>query len=201
MMYIPSYFKVPAKETLCDILPQASFADLITVDSSGLPVATHLPLLYAADEGEFGTIYGHVARANPHWALFENRQSLINFRGPHAYVSPRFYATQINVPTWNYVAVHASGGIEIISNVTDVISVLKNLSDENEEGATEPWRVEDFDQKRLTAMTKAIVAFKLPVQKLEAKAKLGQNKKEEDRNAVADALEGSELANWQNSVR
>lgn len=200
-MYIPSYFEVPAKETLRDILPQASFADLITADSDGLPMATHLPLIYAEDEGEFGTIYGHVARANPHWKLFRNRQSLVIFRGPHAYVSPRFYATQINVPTWNYVSVHALGQIEIISDAGAVLAVLKQLSDENEAEALNPWRVEDFDQKRLNALTKAIVAFKIPVQKLEAKAKLGQNKKEDDRNAVADALEGSELASWQNSVR
>jgi len=200
-MYIPSYFEVPAKKTLRDILPEASFADLITSDANGLPMVTHLPLTYVEDEGEFGTIYGHVARANPHWNLFEERQSLAVFHGPHAYVSPRFYASQINVPTWNYVAVHAVGQIEILTDVKAVLSVLKQLSDENEAGTVNPWRVEGFDQKRLNALTKAIVAFKLPVHKLEAKAKLGQNKKEEDRNAVADALEGSELASWQNSVR
>jgi transcriptional regulator len=200
-MYIPSYFAVPAKQALLNILPEASFADLITSDLDGLPMVTHLPLTYAEGEGEFGTIYGHVARANPHWNLFEGRQSLVVFHGPHAYVSPRYYATQINVPTWNYVAVHAVGQIEILSDVNEVLSVLKQLSDENEAGTVNPWRVEDFDQNRLNALTKAIVAFKLPVQKLDAKAKLGQNKKEEDRNAVADALVGTDMADWQNSVR
>ncbi len=199
-MYIPSYFKVPAKETLVDLLPQASFADLITSDPDGVPMVTHLPLVYAEDEGEFGTIYGHVARANPHWKLFEAGQSLVIFRGPHAYVSPRFYASQINVPTWNYVAVHAYGSMSIISDPDRVLAILKRLSDENEAGAAAPWRVEDFDPKRLRAMMQAIVAFEMPVTELQAKAKLGQNKSIDDKRALAMALSAGDLKIWQDTI-
>ena len=199
-MYIPAHFQVPAKETLLKIWPHANFAQLITVDEEGLPVASHIPLSYDPARGEFGTIYGHVARANPHWQLFERQKSLIIFNGPHDYVSPRYYSTNINVPTWNYVAVHAYGPLSIISEPDEVLAVLKRLSDENEAGASAPWRVEDFDEKRLGAMMQAIVAFEMPVTTLQAKAKLGQNKKPEDREAVADALATGELAAWQRDV-
>ncbi len=199
-MYIPNHFETPAKETLLKIWPQANFAELITTDAEGIPLATHLPLSYDPQRGELGTIYGHVARANPHWKLFSERSSLIIFSGPHDYISPRYYATNINVPTWNYVAVHAYGPVRIIDEEIAVIEVLKRLSDENEAGAENPWRVEEFDQTRLAAMCKAIVAFEMPVAGLQAKAKLGQNKKADDRAAVAAATQGGPLATWQKEV-
>lgn len=199
-MYIPNHFEVPAKETLLKLLPGASFAQLVTSDAAGRPMASHLPLSYDPARGEFGTIYGHVARANPHWELFETQSSLIIFNGPHDYVSPRYYASTINVPTWNYVAVHAYGPLNIIHEPEEVLAVLKRLTDENEAGAEAPWRTENFDQQRLQAMMKAIVAFEMPVTELQAKAKLGQNKKDEDRTAVADALAGGELGRWQRDV-
>jgi len=191
---------MPAKETLLEILPDASFAQIITADSDGVPMATHLPIAYDPDKGEFGTIYAHVARANPHWKLFEGRQSLVIFSGPHDYVSPRFYATTINVPTWNYVAVHAYGEPKLIEDPMETRNVLKMLTRDNEKDRLNPWDVSEVEEKRLLAMLKAIVAFEIPVSRMEAKAKLGQNKKAEDKEALSAALQKTDLADWQKSI-
>jgi transcriptional regulator len=199
-MYIPNYYQTPAQETLLKIWPQSNFAELITADENGVPQASHLPFSYDPTRGEFGTLYGHVARANPHWKLFGGAKSLIIFSGPHDYVSPRYYASSINVPTWNYVAVHAYGPLNIIEEPAEVLSILKRLTDEHEAGADAPWRVEDFEEKRLHAMMQAIVAFEMPVTELQAKAKLGQNKKPEDREAVAKAITAGALGAWQRDV-
>ncbi|MEP4190003.1 MAG: FMN-binding negative transcriptional regulator, partial [Sneathiella sp.] len=116
------------------------------------------------------------------------------------YISPRDYASVVNVPTWNYVAVHASGRARILSGEADVIAVLKRLTAENEGDRANPWSLEEIEAKRISAMTKAIVAFEIPVDHLEAKAKLGQNKSAEDKQALVSASAGSDLEEWQNSI-
>jgi len=199
-MYTPRHFTSPAKETLLKILPEASFAMLVTSDAEGLSLVTHLPLSYDPDAGEFGTIRGHMARANPHWKLLEDRQSLIIFSGPHLYVSPRDYASNVNVPTWNYVAVHAYGEMKLLEDFASVRNVLETLTAENEQDRPDPWTLSEIEEKRSSAMMKAIVAFEMPVSRLEGKAKLGQNKSAEDRAALEDAAQGSEIAAWQRFV-
>ncbi|MBL4739709.1 MAG: FMN-binding negative transcriptional regulator [Sneathiella sp.] len=199
-MYTPKHFLSPAKETLLKILPEASFATLVTSDEDGLPLATHLPLSYNPDAGESGTIRGHMARANPHWKLLAGRQSLIIFSGPHLYVSPRDYASKVNVPTWNYVAVHAYGQVNLLEDAVIVRGVLETLTAENEQGRPVPWNLSEIEEKRSSAMMKAIVAFEMPVARLEGKAKLGQNKSVEDRAALESAAHGTELAPWQRFV-
>lgn len=199
-MYTPRHFSSPAQETLLKILPEASFATLLTSDEDGTPVASHLPFSYDPDVGELGTIRGHMARANPHWKLFAGRQSLIIFAGPHIYVSPRDYASTVNVPTWNYVAVHAYGEIETLEDENSVRSVLDTLTAENEKDRPIPWDLSEIDEKRSSAMMKAIVAFEMPISRLEGKAKLGQNKSTEDKAALQKAAENSEIAGWQKGV-
>ncbi|MEH6403268.1 MAG: FMN-binding negative transcriptional regulator [Sneathiella sp.] len=199
-MYTPRHFVSPAKETLLKILPEASFATLVTSDEAGLPLASHLPLSYDPDAGEFGTVRGHMARANPHWKLLTGRPSLIIFSGPHTYVSPRDYASNVNVPTWNYVAVHAYGEMNLLEDVASVRAVLDGLTAENEQGRPSPWDLSEIEEKRSSAMMKAIVAFEMPISRLEGKAKLGQNKSVEDRAALKEAAKGMEIEEWQKSV-
>ena len=199
-MYTPSYFSVPAKETLLEILPEASFVTVTTVSEGGMPHVTHLPVSYDPDRGDYGTVIGHMAKANPHCQWLEQSPSLVIFSGPHAYISPRDYASTVNVPTWNYVAVHASGQARILSDEADVISMLKRLTAENEGGRANPWSLEEIEARRISALTKAIVAFEIPVDHLEAKAKLGQNKSAEDKQALASASAGSDMEGWQNSI-
>jgi transcriptional regulator len=199
-MYTPRHFSVPEKETLQQILPEASFALFVTPDADGIPQATHLPVSYDPDKGRNGTIYAHMAKANDHWQLFDGNPTLVVFSGPHTYVSPRFYDTTINVPTWNYVAVHAYGQPKILNEAADVLGVLKTLSAENEQGRNDPWDVSEVPENKLHALMNVIVAFEIPIERLEAKAKLGQNKKAEDKAALSAALSKTEIARWQKSI-
>lgn len=198
-MYTPRYFEVPAKQTLLSILPEASFAVLVTPVATGVEI-THLPLSYDPDATENGVIYGHMAKPNTHSKILEQGLSTVIFSGPHTYISPRDYASTANVPTWNYVAVHATGRAKIINELEKVRSILERLTGENEEGRSDPWTLADYDQKKLQAMMKGIVAFEIPVTELQAKAKLGQNKSKEDRLALSEAAKGSDIQDWQKSI-
>lgn len=186
-MYVPKPFSVPANETLATLLPEASFATLVTTGADNLPIATHLPVLYDPSKGEYGVLTAHMARANDHWQYFDQGESLVIFNGPHAYISPRFYQSENNVPTWNYVAVHAYGIPRIIEDPYQVEALLRRLSDDNEAGSDNPWSVDEMAPDRLWAMMKAIVGFEIPITGLQAKAKLGQNKSAEDQASIAAA--------------
>ena len=108
-MYIPKSFQVTDPEVLAAFIRAHSFATLVSA-VDGTPFATHLPLLL-----DQGTLLGHVARANPHWQAFDGqREALAIFHGPHAYISPTWYATGPAVPTWNYAAVHVYGAPRLI---------------------------------------------------------------------------------------
>lgn len=187
-MYVPPHFTAPGKETLIRLLPEASFATLVSAGADGTPVATHLPFLYEPGRGEQGTLIAHMARANPHGAMLEAGEALVIFQGPHAYISPSFYASDINVPTWNYVAVHAYGRPKIISDPSDVRGILTRLTAENEKAMPNPWRPEDIDEKRLNGLMRGIIAFEIPVARIEGKTKLGQNKTAEDQASVRAAI-------------
>lgn len=198
-MYTPRYFEAPAQQTLLSILPEASFAVLITSVDTGIEI-THLPLSYDPETGEKGTIYGHMAKPNPHTKALEKEASTVVFSGPHAYISPTDYASNANVPTWNYIAVHATGRAKIINEPEKVRGILERLTRENEEGRADPWMLDDYDQKKLQAMMKGIVAFEIPVTELQAKAKLGQNKSPDDRVALSGAAAGTDMESWQKSI-
>jgi transcriptional regulator len=187
-MYVPPHFSVPGKETLIQLLPEASFALLVSVGENGVPIATHLPFSYEADRGEHGTLIAHMARANPHGKWLETGEALIIFQGPHAYISPSYYASDVNVPTWNYVAVHAYGTPEIIEDREKVRALLDQLTEDNEKDRAEPWRTDMLDQKRLEGLMRGIIAFEIPIDRIEGKAKLGQNKSAEDQSAVESAI-------------
>ncbi len=200
-MYTPAYFSVPAKETLLEILPEASFATLLTAGANGLPEVTHLPVSYDPGRGDLGTITAHMAKANPHGEYLEGNPSMVIFHGPHAYISPRDYeSTGHNVPTWNYVAVHARGRAVLLEGYEQKRALLERLSLENEQGRSDPWSMGEAGEKRLEAMSRAIIAFEIPVTDLQAKAKLGQNKSLEDKEALVDALKGSDMERWQKSI-
>ena len=140
-MYVPKHFD-PADAAWCHaLMARESFALLVSTGAEGLPFATHLPLLLDADRGPHGTIVGHLARANPHARLLaEGRPTLAVFQGPHAYVSPGWYATHPSVPTWNYVAVHAMGRPVLIEDPARVRALLARMVATYEAGRAEPWR-------------------------------------------------------------
>ena len=189
-MYVPKHFD-PADAAWCHaLMARESFALLVSTGADGVPFATHLPLLLDADRGPQGTIVGHLARANPHAALLaEGRPTLAVFLGPHAYVSPGWYATHPSVPTWNYVAVHASGRPRLVEEPARVTALLARMVATYEAGRAEPWRFDSLPADYVAAMCRAIVAFELPIDRLEGKAKLSQNRPAAD---LAGAIRGLE---------
>ena len=176
-MYIPAAFRETRTDVLHAWIRDYSFATLVSV-VDGEPVATHLPFLLDADRGPHGTLVGHMARANPHWHSFS--PSLAIFGGPHAYVSPSWYVARQAVPTWNYIAVHAYGTPEVVEDERRVRDILERLVHTFESTRPAPWSMAQLDESYLANMQRAIVAFEMPLTRLEGKAKLSQNRPAED---------------------
>lgn len=209
-MYIPNSFSVDDVARIYAMMEAHSFATLVSCHA-GRPFATHLPLLVdppplAGDQGDqvassassapLGFLFGHVSRANPHWRSLSGEEVLAIFSGPHAYVSPSWYADDDVVPTWNYVAVHAYGVAELIDDETDVLAILRRTVDRYERRRPEPWSYADDDPfiRRLAA---AVAAFRIRITRLEGKWKLSQNHPDERRRRVMGALSQANDANAQ----
>jgi transcriptional regulator len=191
-MYTPKFNQVTDRAILLEAMRAWSFAILFGPDSSGSSAATHLPLV-VHDQGEHGVLEGHFSLANPHWKSLAGRETLVVFPGPHSYVSPALYAEQKSVPTWNYIAVHATGRLEIVEDEEDdpaaaharKDALLRNLIEANEPAYAGQW-----DSLPITyriSMTSGIVGFRIPIAKIEGKFKLSQNRPEIDRRTVRAA--------------
>ncbi|SLN13926.1 FMN-binding negative transcriptional regulator [Oceanibacterium hippocampi] len=193
-MYIPPHFAADGRALLSRLLPAHGFGLLITTEADGTPLATHLPLLYDAAAGAEGTFYGHVARGNPHsTAIAAGARALVIISGPHAYVSPRWYAAKESVPTWNYLAVHAHGQLAPVADA-DTVHAQQDLLVATYEGeGSEAWSMARNSDRFNEGMMRGITAFALPVERLEGKAKLSQNKSAEDQARVAAALAESDI--------
>ena len=194
-MYLPSAFRQDDLAELHAQMQASPFALLTSAGATGVQ-ASHLPLLLAPDEGEFGTLYGHFARANPHWRdLQGGAEALAVFSGPDAYISPGWYPAKAEhgkvVPTWNYIAVHARGPVELIEEPERLLQIVSRLSDQHESGRERPWAVSDAPREYLDSMLRAIVGFALPIRRLEGKWKLGQNRSAADQQGVRDGLASS----------
>jgi len=185
-MYIPAAFRVEDPGKLAAFVQRHSFATLVTHDGTA-PFASHVPMLLRAG-GEHGTLVSHLARANPQWQHFASGQeALAIFHGPHSYISPSWYETAPAVPTWNYAAVHAYGVPSIISDREQVGALLGDLITTYEASFAQPWPgelPEDYREK----MMNGIVAFEMPIRRIEGKFKLGQNRPAADVQGVHAAL-------------
>lgn len=193
-MYIPPAFRVTDLPAIHAALRAARLPTLVTTTGEGL-VATPLPLLLEAEEGEFGTLYGHVAKANPQARLPALGEAMALFTGADAYVTPAWYANKPVdgkvVPTWNYVAVHAYGPLEVFDDGDRLLDVVRRLTDRHEAGRAEPWSVDDAPAAFIASMLKGIVGVRLPITRLDAKTKMSQNRPAADRAAVAAGLGAS----------
>ncbi|MFP2929309.1 FMN-binding negative transcriptional regulator [Pyxidicoccus sp. 3LG] len=191
-MYIPRHFQEQDPERLVALMRQHGFATLVTVGEDGAPFATHLPFLVERDAAGTVRLRAHLARPNPQWHAFAaERDVLVIFQGPHAYVSPTWYTPgQPQVPTWNYAAVHAYGRAHVLESPDEVLRLLSDSAATYEAGNPQPWRPDSVAGyvRRLMA---GIVAFEVRVSRLEGKLKLSQNKDEEDRRGVIAGLERS----------
>ncbi|HEY4166145.1 MAG TPA: FMN-binding negative transcriptional regulator [Reyranella sp.] len=190
-MYIPKHFE--GEETQGREIMQAhSWALLITAEEAGAPLCTHLAMQWE-DDGQHGSLIGHMARNNDHWKLFARpAQSLAIFWGPHAYVSPTWYAPGPKVPTWNYVTVHAYGRPQIIEATPAVLMVLTKLAAQFEGKGVDAWGLGRLPPGNAAEQTKHIVAFRMPLERVETKLKLSQNRDLEDRHRVIAKLEASD---------
>jgi len=188
-MYIPKQFQMTDTAWCHALMRAQSFAAMITADDAGVPFATHLPILVDPARGPLGTLRGHVARANPHWRyLAAGRPTLVIFAGAHAYVSPSWYATHPSVPTWNYVAVHATGTGALVEDPEPVKTLLADLVRTYESSGPTAWSLEGLPADYLAGMQRGIVAFEIPIERLEGKAKLSQNRDAVDQARTREAL-------------
>ncbi len=195
-MYTPRAFALDDLPEIQQLIQHTRLAQLVSVGEHGLQ-ASHLPLLLNPDEGANGTLYGHMAKANPQWRDLQNgAEALVIFAGADAYVSPAFYPAKAEhgkvVPTWNYLAVHAYGKAEVFTNAERLLAVVSALTDRHEGGRQQPWAVSDAPADYIDGMLKAIVGFALPIERLIGKRKLSQNRSEADINGVRNGLAASE---------
>lgn len=193
-MYVPEHFREDDLATLHAAIAAARLATLVTATAEGL-IGTPLPLLLAADEGPLGTLYGHLARANPQARLAPVGEALVTFAGPEAYVSPAWYPAKAEthkvVPTWNYAAVHAYGPLETFTDADRLRDLLARLTDRHEAGRAEPWSLADAPEDYVAAMLNGVVGVRIPIARLDGKAKMSQNKSAADRAGVAAGLAAS----------
>ncbi len=196
-MYVPEAFRLDDRARVAEVLRAYDFALLVTAPG-GKAQASHLPFMYEPDEGPEGTLYAHMARPNPQWRDFETLkaeggEALVVFQGPHSYISPTWYASeQPNVPTWNYVAVHAYGLPELIEAGAETRALLDRLVATQEANLTPSWSTAGLTEKFMDGMQRGLLAFRIPVARLEAKAKLSQNKTRGQMAAATEALEAAE---------
>ena len=187
-MYVPEHFAETDVAKLHALMREHAFATLVSWQD-GAPLATHVPLLLDAERGAFGTLVGHIARGNPHAASFDGASpALAIFLGPHAYVSPRWYASAPRVPSWNYLAVHATGTLRRIDDPASVRALLACSAAVYEAGAPGAWSLDSVPEPYANGAMRGIVAFELPIERLEGKWKLSQNMQPADRAGVAAAL-------------
>lgn len=186
-MYIPDAFRCDDREEHFEFAERYGFATLVTMHA-GEPFATRLPLLLERNAGPHGTIVGHMARANPQWGDAAGQTALVMYQGPHAYISPTWYAEPNTVPTWNYGAVHAYGRLQIVDDPSRTTEIVCRTVDFYERTLPRPWPLET-GAPLVETLVKQIVGFRIPVDRWEGKWKLNQNHSAERRRRVVTALE------------
>ncbi len=193
-MYTPPAFREDDPDALRAIMRGARLATLVTATADGL-VATPLPLFLVETEGAAGTLYGHLARANPQWKLPPSCEAMAIFAGPDAYVTPSWYPSKREhgkvVPTWNYEAVHAYGPVEFFDDRKRLRDAVTRLTELYERPRADPWAVTDAPDSYIDAQLRGIVGLRMPITRIEGKRKMSQNRPQADRDGVAAGLGAS----------
>jgi len=200
-MYIPRHFEETRVPVLHQLMQAQPFASLVTFGISGL-FASHLPMVLDQQEGSLGVLRGHISRANVQWREFSpDVESLAIFSGAHHYISPSWYAekqaTGKVVPTWNYAVVHAYGYLKVIEDADWLRAHVERLTSIHEATSPEPWKVTDAPAGYVASLVKGIVGLELPIERLEGKWKVSQNRPESDRKGVVAGLEEFDTTNSQ----
>jgi transcriptional regulator len=189
-MYVPAHFAAD-DATVSELLARHGAADLVTVTPQGL-LATLLPFIYDPSPGENGVLLGHLARNNDQWKTPVLGDALVIVRGPDAYVSPNWYASKAEhgrvVPTWNYLTAHVYGRLVVHDDAAWVEDVVRRLTGKHEAGTPRPWSVDDAPRQFVSGQLRAIVGVELVITRVEAKAKLSQNRPSADVDGVIAGL-------------
>jgi len=191
-MYVPPQFREDRLEVLHAAMESAPFANLVTMGADGLD-ATPLPLLLDPQAGPYGTLIGHVARANPQWRTASaEHEALAIFGGPDSYITPSWYETKRLtgkvVPTWNYVAIHARGRLSFFEEAAPLLEVVRRLTERHEGVRAAPWAVADAPADFIAGQLRGIVGFRLEITALTGKWKMSQNRPPADRAGVVEGL-------------
>jgi transcriptional regulator len=189
-MYIPEAFEVTDEETLFSVIQQSGLATLVSA-ADGVPAATLAPFVSSRDDGARRRVWGHLARENPQArAVLEERQVLVLFRGPDAYISPSWYADSPNVPTWNFVVVEAAGTARP-AGIGDARTrwILERTVAKYESRLPRPWRLDEAPEEYVEQLLPQVVAFELELSTLRGQFKLSQNQPRENRLGVIRGLE------------
>jgi transcriptional regulator len=188
MVYLPPPFTEARLEVLVEHIERHDFG-LLTSHGPGGLVASHIPFLIERT-GENLHLHGHLARPNPQIGdLARGGEALVIFSGPHAYISPSWYASGPSVPTWNYVDVHAYGNVRLVEDAGWLRDMLRRLSERHEAPSPLPWRMQDLPENYLLGMLNGIVGLDITVTRLEGKYKLSQNRPAVDHPRIVAALE------------
>ena len=191
-MYIPTHFNEGRVDHLHDMIRSSGLATLVSMTADGL-IASHAPLMLDPDPAPYGTLIGHLAKANPHArAADAGVQTLIIFQGPDGYITPSYYAAKREhgkvVPTWNYSAVHAYGTLEVFDDPVRLLAVVTRLTERNETPRAQPWAVSDAPDDFVQGMLRGIVGIALPIARLDGKVKMSQNRPAADIAGVVQGL-------------
>jgi transcriptional regulator len=189
-MYVPGHFAAD-DEVVGDLLRNHGAADLVTQTDDGL-AATLLPFIYVPEAGEHGALHGHVARSNDQWKRPARGESLVIVRGPDAYISPSWYASHTEhgrvVPTWNYITAHVYGQFVVHDDDAWKEDLVRRLTGKHEDKSQRPWAVDEAPRPYLDGQLRAIVGVELLITRVEAKAKLSQNRPAADVDGVIAGL-------------
>ncbi len=190
-MYTPPAFREDDPAILAQIMRTSRLSTLVTATPEGI-LATPLPFILDESEGEFGVLYGHLAKANPQWKLPATGQALVIFTGADAYITPSWYASKREhgkvVPTWNYEAVHAYGPPEFFEDPARLHDAVTRLTNLHEGPREDRWAVTDAPDQFIQSQLKGIVGVRLPIERIEGKRKMSQNRPEADREGVVQGL-------------
>jgi transcriptional regulator len=186
-MYIPKVNLTTNQTEIVAFMKQFSFATIITAKDS-FPMATHLPFLVTTKDDNI-ILSSHFAKANEHWQDIENKNVLVIFSEPHAYISTKNYDKELNVPTWNYISIHAYGQGKLITETEKTFEILEKTIDNYETSYRKQW--DNFPEDYKLKMSKGIVAFEIIITDLQAKKKLSQNRTETEQRKIIDTLSKS----------
>lgn len=187
---MPKHFVEKDRLKVIKLIEQNSFATVLSYPKNEKPFVNHLPVIFSSLPQEENVLIGHMAKRNPQWQHFaENSESTIIIHGAHTYITPKWYRSGRDVPTWNYAVAHLHGKIELIKSFEGQIEILKQLSNFFERSNQNPWQFElPDDLLDETVLGSAIISFKFHIEKIEAKFKLSQNRSAQDRQGIMDGL-------------